>query len=628
MAKNLTPGGISTGLPIEADHITQLTDAFTENDAYDVKISGSLQVTGSTSIKGDTDIKGNTTVTDGVLRAANGNIIASIGDIEATLGDVKANSITASSDISASGDLYGTNLIISSDITSSANISASGDLYGTNLIISSDITASNDISASGDLFGNTLTVANNANIGDSLNVTVDIDAGQHIKAVGSITSSNEISASGAFRGFNLFLGSKTSSTNTQPGLIRTSGEINTDSNIICGNNMSVTNTFTCNGAGSFALPLTTANITSSANISASGYVVAQNVTASANISASGIIYGNQLITADDVTIGDNLTVADNITQQATDSILTLGERGDIKTGTNYFLKTETSLQQINLNNLRTNSNQFVFYSGNSYNGYQSRRGGTGNMQLEANNTSTFNILHSDILAEISHISKNTVDANLNINSTWDSGGAGQTGGRIDFGGGGENGTIRMYLKDNTAGSVMYNGNYGLYLSGNTALELNTDRAFKPTAAGFQSTSDSRLKENITIASIDTCYDNVKTLPLKHFKWNSGVMYGEVEDKHVLGWIAQDVKEVLPKAVESGSFTTWSAYTGSVAITGSDNKTILEPGERYQDVLAGSEIIEDRYVLQADQITKMMYGAIQKLQEKVEALELQISGSNS
>ena len=46
------------------------------------------------------------------------------------------------------------------------------------------------------------------------------------------------------------------------------------------------------------------------------------------------------------------------------------------------------------------------------------------------------------------------------------------------------------------------------------------------------------------------------------------------------------------------------------------------------MLAGSEIIEDRHTLQSDQITKMMYGAIQKLQEKVEALELQISGSNS
>ncbi len=104
------------------------------------------------------------------------------------------------------------------------------------------------------------------------------------------------------------------------------------------------------------------------------------------------------------------------------------------------------------------------------------------------------------------------------------------------------------------------------------------------------------------------------------------------DHHKIGWIAQDVEAVFPKAVTTSSFTTWSTYTGSVAITGSivgpeGETNTLYPGERYQDPLAGSVVIEDKKSLDSDQLMKMMFGAIQKLQEKVEALEAQISGSN-
>jgi hypothetical protein len=180
----------------------------------------------------------------------------------------------------------------------------------------------------------------------------------------------------------------------------------------------------------------------------------------------------------------------------------------------------------------------------------------------------------------------------------------------------------MYGKDNTSIESQTGG--GLRIDGNLIVGSN---AYKAGGGSWSATSDSRLKENIITASIDTCYDGVKNLSLKYYKWKEETTQYSQYDQHQLGWIAQDVEAVFPHAVQESDFLTWSTYTGSEAITGSEFNTILQPGERYQDPLAGSELIENRKTLDADQITKMMFGAIQKLQEKVEALEAQISGSN-
>jgi hypothetical protein len=160
-----------------------------------------------------------------------------------------------------------------------------------------------------------------------------------------------------------------------------------------------------------------------------------------------------------------------------------------------------------------------------------------------------------------------------------------------------------------------------------SLDLNTDNARKASSTTWATGCDERFKENITTASLDTCYNAVKDIPLKRFTWKSS-SYGlssDIEDKSVIGWIAQDVQSTLPHAIKTGSFTTYSTYTGSVAITGSDGKTIINPGDKVQDILAGSTVISDMMTLQSDQMIKFMYGTIQKLQQKVEALEAQLNG---
>ena len=132
-----------------------------------------------------------------------------------------------------------------------------------------------------------------------------------------------------------------------------------------------------------------------------------------------------------------------------------------------------------------------------------------------------------------------------------------------------------------------------------------DSAAKPATNTWIVTSDERIKENIINADIDRCYDIVKNLPLKRFNWK---YYDDktVPDKSMLGWIAQDVKEIFPKAVNITPFT------------------IKEEIKENDIIIQEKEVIEDCLNLNADQINKALYGTVQKLQNIVENQQLTIN----
>lgn len=72
-------------------------------------------------------------------------------------------------------------------------------------------------------------------------------------------------------------------------------------------------------------------------------------------------------------------------------------------------------------------------------------------------------------------------------------------------------------------------------------------------------SDERIKTDITPADLDRCYEIVKSVPLKHFGFAPGVYTDDqIQDKHSLGWIAQDVQKVFSKAVSVKPFTLKTA----------------------------------------------------------------------
>lgn len=120
-----------------------------------------------------------------------------------------------------------------------------------------------------------------------------------------------------------------------------------------------------------------------------------------------------------------------------------------------------------------------------------------------------------------------------------------------------------------------------------SLELGEDLAFKPTSSAWATSSDERLKEQIVNADLDICYNNIKNIPLKHYTWNNDVYnVNQISDRSQLGWIAQDVENIIPKAVEKKNMHG----------------------------------LTDCRTLNNDQIIANLYGAVQKLIQMDERLE--------
>jgi len=102
-------------------------------------------------------------------------------------------------------------------------------------------------------------------------------------------------------------------------------------------------------------------------------------------------------------------------------------------------------------------------------------------------------------------------------------------------------------------------------------------------------SDRRIKENIVKASYEKCLENVKNIELYNFNFKDNCV--NTNDKHQLGFIAQEVQQVYPKAVEVG-------------------KMILNTNETIDDLLS----------LNTTQIDYTLYGAVKNLIEKIEDID--------
>jgi hypothetical protein len=163
------------------------------------------------------------------------------------------------------------------------------------------------------------------------------------------------------------------------------------------------------------------------------------------------------------------------------------------------------------------------------------------------------------------------------------------------------------------------GNVGIGMTNPTALlQLNTDSAVKPGTTTWSTSSDERLKENIVLADVDRCVEIVRTVPLKHYRWKDEAFTEEqIKDRSKLGWIAQDVEKVFPKAVSTRRFAYNQVYENVVADDGSTEKKLVS-----------EDVIEDCRMFNADQIYAVMYGAIQKLIAANDALTTRIEALES
>lgn len=134
--------------------------------------------------------------------------------------------------------------------------------------------------------------------------------------------------------------------------------------------------------------------------------------------------------------------------------------------------------------------------------------------------------------------------------------------------------------------LQQNGGFvGIGKTPSTQLDLSTDSARKLTTTTWSTGSDARVKQNIEQADLDMCYSNIKSINLRRFEWNP-TFYPTVDDRHAIGFIAQEVEGVFPKSVTK----------------------LNDHG------------FEDFRNLDCDQIYKTMFGALQKCMEKLEQLE--------
>jgi hypothetical protein len=160
------------------------------------------------------------------------------------------------------------------------------------------------------------------------------------------------------------------------------------------------------------------------------------------------------------------------------------------------------------------------------------------------------------------------------------------------------------------------------------LTVSTDSATKPSTNTWTITSDERIKENIVLADVDRCLEIVRAVPLKHYRWKEDVYTkDQIKDRSKLGWIAQDVEKVFPKAVGTYRLAYNQVYDDVEKEDGTKEKKLVS-----------EDVIEDCRDLNADQLYAVMYGTIQKLitendsktsqitaqSEKITLLESQLS----
>ena len=154
-----------------------------------------------------------------------------------------------------------------------------------------------------------------------------------------------------------------------------------------------------------------------------------------------------------------------------------------------------------------------------------------------------------------------------------------------------------YSSNNT--NVYHLGNVGI---GTTTPEYTLDvrGAIYSSTGGYTSStltkwsvlSDRRIKENIVKASYDKCLENVKNIELYNFNFKDNCV--NTNDRHQLGFIAQEVQQVYPKAVEV-------------------SKMIVNLEQQIDDLLT----------LNITQIDYTLYGAVKSLIEKIENIKIKM-----
>jgi hypothetical protein len=140
-----------------------------------------------------------------------------------------------------------------------------------------------------------------------------------------------------------------------------------------------------------------------------------------------------------------------------------------------------------------------------------------------------------------------------------------------------------YRIGNYGGSIFFTSDNGNYDSHYFTREGPAAR--RDSVSTWNGWSDRNLKTDIVNANLDTCYENIKNLSLKRYRFKDEVTMINKTDANRLGFIAQDIQLVFPKSVTEEK--------------------------------ADKEGTKTFLTLNLDQLNYALYGAVQRIMEKIE-----------
>ena len=147
-------------------------------------------------------------------------------------------------------------------------------------------------------------------------------------------------------------------------------------------------------------------------------------------------------------------------------------------------------------------------------------------------------------------------------------------------------TNNIYREKGFVGIGTDNVDYGIHVIGQ--LYAGSGGITGNGSTAWTSTSDSRVKQNIVPASGQKCVENVRNINLYRFNYNSSLI--DTDDKHQLGFIAQEVQQYYPKAVKT-------------------NNLVLKNNMKIDNLLS----------VDVTQINYTLYGTVKKLAEDINTI---------
>ncbi len=171
--------------------------------------------------------------------------------------------------------------------------------------------------------------------------------------------------------------------------------------------------------------------------------------------------------------------------------------------------------------------------------------------------------------------------------------------------------------------LLSNGYIGIGKTPTGQLEISTDDAIKPTTNTWTIFSGKELKENIELADLDLCYVNFKKVKLKRYRYKDDCYSdSEINDRHMLGFIAGDIELINPKSVKDVKFIKQPEEVEETVvqeeIKDKDGK-IIQPLKTEKKIIK-KEISVQTKSLNNDQNIMNMFGTVRKLQMIVESLQ--------